>query len=275
MDKIAVRSVKLVDVEPYYDFHVPVFNNYWAHGVWHHNTGKSLAAKAIATTWGMPLLRLDLGALKSKWVGESEANIRKALRVAESVAPCILWCDEIEKSLDGATSGAADGGVSADTLGTILTFMQERQGAVFVLATANDVSKLPPELLRKGRFDEMFFVDLPKFNERREVAAVTLRRFKRDPDGFDLDAIASATDEFTGAEIAATVPEALFSAFAASREVTTEDIVASARTVVPLAKSASEKIKALRTWAQGRCRPAAPPTQDTEAIPGLGRAIIE
>jgi SpoVK/Ycf46/Vps4 family AAA+-type ATPase len=238
-------------------------------------TGKSLIAKSVASAWGMPLLRLDLGALKSKWVGESEGNIRKALKVAESVAPCVLWVDEIEKALDGATSGAADGGVSADTLGTILTFMQERQGAVFVLATANDVSKLPPELLRKGRFDELFFVDLPTFRERKEIAAVTLRRFKRDPDAFDCAAVASVTSDFTGAEIAAIVPEAMFEAFAQNREVSTDDIVAAASRVVPLAKTAAEKIKALREWASGRTRPATLPNREDDVIPSLGRTVME
>lgn len=214
---------------------------------------------------------------EGRWAisGNSEQNVRRAFRVAEAVAPCILWCDEIEKSLDGATSGAADGGVSTDALGTLLTFMQERKAPVFVLATANDVSKLPPELLRKGRFDELFFVDLPTFTERTQVCAATLRRFKRDPENFDLHAVASVTSDFTGAEIAAIVPEAMFEAFAQDREVSTDDIVAAAHRVVPLSRTASEKIKALREWAKGRTRPATLPSVENTEMPQLGRAVLE
>lgn len=224
--------------------------------------GKSLSAKAIAAAWGMPLLRLDMGALKSKWVGESEANIRKALKVAETVSPAILWLDEIEKALGGATQGAADGGVSSDALGAVLQWMQDRAGSVFVVATANDVSKLPPELMRKGRFDEVFFVDAPTGAERAAIARAALRESGRDDDGVDLTAIADATAEFTGAEIAALIPDAMFAAFAdGERALTTADIVAAARATVPLARTASDRITALRQWAAGRARPASAPEQ--------------
>lgn len=219
--------------------------------------GKSLTGKAISTAWGMPLLKIDLGAVKGKFVGESEAGLRSVLKVAETVAPCVVWIDEIEKALAGATQGAADGGVSADALGTILSWMQDRQGSVFVIATANDVSKLPPELLRKGRFDEVFFVDLPNADERRAILATAMKAHGRDVTTVDAAAVATATDGFTGSEIAALVPDALFVAFNdGARAITTADLVAAAKSVVPLSKTASEKITALREWAKTRARPA-------------------
>jgi hypothetical protein len=220
--------------------------------------GKSMTAKAIAAAWGVPLLRFDVGALRSKFVGESEANIRKAFRVVEALGRCIVWLDEIEKALQGATSGSADGGVSADALGSILSWMQERQGDAFIIATANDVSVLPPELMRKGRFDEIFFVDLPTTAERVSVLAATLRTFGRNDAAIAIAEIAAACDGFTGSEIAALVPDAMFAAFAdGERELRTADLLQAAKSVVPLAKVASEKIKQLRDWASGRARPAA------------------
>jgi MoxR-like ATPase len=236
--------------------------------------GKSLSAKAVATAWGMPLLRLDMGALQSKWVGESQSNIRKALKVAETVAPCVLWLDEIEKALAGATQGAADGGVSADALGAILQWMQDRAGSVFVIATANDVSKLPPELLRKGRFDEVFFVDLPNVIEREQIVRATLREYAL-PNRADIDAlaVANAAVDFTGAELAALIPDAMFSAFAdGERPMNTDDLMRATRTTVPLARTAAEKIAALRQWAVGRARPASKPTDDTPRA-NAGRAL--
>lgn len=233
--------------------------------------GKSLTAKAIAAAWSMPLLRLDLGALKSKWVGESEANIRKALAVAETVSPCVLWIDEVEKALGGSTGPQGDGGVAADALGAVLSWMQERSGAVFVIATANDVRALPPELLRKGRFDEVFWVDLPQRGERAAIAAAALRAHGRTED-VDLQAVAIATEGFTGAEIAALVPDALFAAFGdGERPISTADLVQAAATVTPLAKTAAEKIDALRAWAQGRARPASTP--ERVAATGSARAV--
>jgi SpoVK/Ycf46/Vps4 family AAA+-type ATPase len=225
-------------------------------------TGKSATAKAVATAWGIPLLRLDMGALRSKYVGDSEANIRRALSVAEAIAPCVIWVDEIEKSLAGSTGSQGDGGVAADALGTFLSWMQERQGSVFVVATANDVRALPPELLRKGRFDEMFFVDLPTETERRAIVAAALRAVGRDPakiEGQVCEVLAKETNGFTGAEIAGMVPDALFSAFADNeREVTTADLLRAAKTVVPLSKTAAERIDQLREWSKGRCRLASP-----------------
>lgn len=219
--------------------------------------GKSLTAKAIATAWGVPLLRVDLGALKSKFVGESEANLRKAFKVIETVGRCVVWFDEIEKALAGATQGAADGGVSSDALGSVLSWMQERQGEAFMIATANDVSSLPPELLRKGRFDEIWWVDLPTQSEREAVLMAALASYGRSGIEIDYAAVAKACDGFTGSEIAALVPDALFSAFAdGEREIATKDLVAAAATVVPLSKTAAERITRLREWAQGRARPA-------------------
>ncbi|MGH7177998.1 MAG: AAA family ATPase [Tepidisphaeraceae bacterium] len=222
--------------------------------------GKSLTAKAIATAWGVPLLRLDMGALKSKFVGESEGNIRRAFRVIEAIGRCVVWIDEIEKALQGSTSGSADGGVSSDALGAILSWMQERSGEAFVIATANDVEGLPPELLRKGRFDEVWFVDLPTLAERGAILAAALKAHRRGEVAIDLQAVAARCDGFTGAEIAALVPEALFVSFADSaRKIQTADLLAAAGAVVPLAKTASEKIARLRQWANGRARPATSP----------------
>lgn len=219
--------------------------------------GKSLTAKAIATAWGVPLLKLDLNALKGKFVGESEANIRKAFRVIEALGRCVVWIDEIEKAMQGATSGSADGGVSSDALGAVLTWMQERTSDAFVIATANDVSALPPELLRKGRWDELFFVDLPNNSERVEIVKASLKSNGRDTDNIDLSAVAAVCKDFTGAEIAALVPEAMFSAFDDdAREVTTNDLISVANDVVPLAKTAEAKITALRNWAQSNARRA-------------------
>lgn len=222
--------------------------------------GKSLTAKAIATAWGVPLLRLDLGALKSKYVGESEGNLRKALEVIAAIGRCVVWLDEIEKALDGATSGSADGGVSADALGAILSWMQDRQGEAFVIATANNAEKLPPELLRKGRFDEVWWVDLPTKSERCGIINAALLAHGRNnakTGKVNPAAIAGATDTFTGAEIAALVPEAMFTAFNdGAREVTTDDLLLAAKDVVPLASSQAEKITRLRETWKGKARPA-------------------
>jgi hypothetical protein len=239
--------------------------------------GKSLLAKAVATAWAMPLLRLDMGGLKSKYVGDSEQNIRRALAVAETVSPCVLWIDEIEKALAGSTGPAGDGGVSADALGAVLSWLQERVGSVFVVATANEVRALPPELLRKGRFDEVFWVDLPTRAERCEIVCAALSEHRRKPDAVDLDAVADATADFSGAEIAALVPEAMYAAFADdAREIRTADLLAAATTVTPLAKTSEEKIAELRKWAKGRTRPAssaAPMAADVMA--GIGARALD
>lgn len=238
--------------------------------------GKSLTAKAIATAWGVPLLRLDLGALKSKFVGESEGNLRKALRVIEAIGRCVVWLDEIEKALAGSTGEAGDGGVSADALGAILSWMQDRSGEAFVIATANNAEKLPPELLRKGRFDEMWWIDLPNQVERAAIMGASLKAHGRNADtiGVDLTAVACATDTFTGAEIAALVPDALFAAFAdEGREPTTDDLLMAAKVVVPLAKTADDKISKLREFWAGRARPATSALVSAATPSGNARAL--
>lgn len=238
--------------------------------------GKSLTAKAIATAWGVPLIRMDLGALKSKYVGESENNLRQALSQIEAIGRCVVWLDEIEKSLDGATSGSADGGVSADALGAILSWMQDRQGEAFVIATANNAEKLPPELLRKGRFDEVWWVDLPTDDERSGIINAALKAHGRDnakTGKVNPKAIAGATETFTGAEIASLVPEAMFAAFnEGAREVTTDDLLNAAKDVVPMAKQQAEKIESLRTFWLERARPASVP-EATVAAGSRGRKI--
>lgn len=243
-------------------------------------TGKSLTCKAVATAWGVPLLRLDLGALKSKFVGESEGNLRRALRVVEAIGRCVVWIDELEKSMAGATQGAADGGVSSDALGAILSWMQERTGDGFIIATCNDASILPPELIR--RFDTVWWVDLPTYIERHQILQAALRAhgrgdFAAREDAMaeaEWDALAIATDGFTGAEIASLVPDALFTGFAdGAREITADDLLLAARKVVPLAKTSSEKIDALRSWAAGRARPATTPEETSTQARVATRSI--
>jgi hypothetical protein len=240
--------------------------------------GKTLTAKAIATAWGVPLLRLDLGALKSKFVGESEANLRKALRVIEAIGRCVVWIDEIEKALAGATQGAADGGVSSDALGAILSWMQDRQGEAFVIATANDAEKLPPELLRKGRFDELWFVDLPNETERNQILAAALKSHGRSIEVASTwrDVIA-ATEGFTGSEIASLVPEALHVAFDdGEREPTALDLLRASRDVVPLSKTMGDKLTKLREWGKERARLASRPEEAKPATikpEGAGRVL--
>jgi hypothetical protein len=235
--------------------------------------GKSFMAKAIATTWGIPLLRIDLGALRNKFVGSSENNLREAFKIIGAIGRCIVWFDEIEKSLQGATSGSADGGVSADALGAILTWMQERQGLAFVIATANSVDDLPPELLRKGRFDEFWFVDLPTPSEREAVLASALKALGR-TEAIDLTAVARVCKDFTGAEIAAIVPDALYAAFGdGARELRTTDLIQAAKSVTPLAETAKEKITKLREWAKGKARPASRTAVDAEAPQAAVRTL--
>lgn len=234
--------------------------------------GKSLTAKAIATAWTVPLIKIDFGAMRSKFVGESEGNLRKAFRVIEAIGRCVVWADEIEKQLQGATSGSSDGGVSSDALGTFLSWMQDRAGEAFVIATANDVEGLPPELLRKGRFDEVWFIDLPTLPEREQILAASLRAHGRGH--VKAGGIALDCDGFTGSEIAAIVPEALFAAFAEdAREVTALDLFRAAKTVVPLSKTAKEKISKLREWAATRARPATATSRDEPKAATSGRQL--
>lgn len=220
--------------------------------------GKSLVAKAIASAWSLPMLKMDVGRIFGSLVGQSEENIRKAIKVAESVAPCILWADELEKGFAGVSgSGAGDSGTTARVFATFLTWMQEKTKPVFLIATANDVSALPPELLRKGRFDEIFFIDLPSPSEREDIFKIHLSKRKRDPKKFKLAELSKATDGFSGAEIEQVVIAALFHAFDAGRELKQADLIKECETQVPLSRMMAEEIDELRTWAKMRTRPSA------------------
>jgi SpoVK/Ycf46/Vps4 family AAA+-type ATPase len=218
-------------------------------------TGKSLSAKSIGTALGVPTLRLDVGSLFNSLVGESEARTRDALKLAEALAPCVLWIDEIDKGLAGSGgSGGGDSGVTKRVFGSIISWMQERRRSVFMVATANDVTGLPPELLRKGRFDEIFAVDLPSHEERVAILAIHLKGRQRDPKKFDLEAIADVTDTFTGSEIEACLDEGLFAAFDEGGELETSHLLAAAGSIVPLAVTAKEQIEGIRAWAKSRAR---------------------
>lgn len=217
--------------------------------------GKSLAAKAVGALWNLPLLRFDIGSVFGRYVGESESNMRQAIAVAEAVAPCVLWIDELEKGFSGMTGGE-DSGTSARVLSYFLTWLQEKRKAVFVIATANDVQKLPPELLRKGRLDEIFFIDLPRTDERLEIFDIHIRRRNRDPQAFDLDRLAAEAAGFSGSEIEQAIIGALFDAFDAGRDITTDDISAVLKVTVPISRTMAERITALREWAAERARPA-------------------
>ena len=219
--------------------------------------GKSLAAKFIARQWRMPLLKLDAGRLYDKYVGESEKNFRKATNLAEAMAPVILWIDEIEKGFAQGGSNDADGGLSQRLFASVLTWLQEKRQEVFVVGAANDLEKLPPELLRKGRFDEIFFVDLPTPDERKTIFSIHLGLRKQDPKKFDLDALSAATGGFSGAEIEQCVISALYRSLRTREPLTTEAIVQSVRATVPLSVSRREDIDALRESAQGRFTPVA------------------
>jgi len=229
--------------------------------------GKSLCAKAVGSAWRMPLLRLDVGRMFGSLVGSSEENMRRALQVAESIAPVVLWLDEIDKAMSGSrSSGATDSGTTARVFGTFLTWLSEKTSPVFVIATANDISQLPPELLRKGRFDEIFFVDLPNEEERREILRIHLQRRKRDPAKFDLEQLVAATEGFSGAEVEESVVSGLYEAFSMGTEVTTEHIAKASRESVPLSRTMEGELARLRSWAAGRARPASP--KETKAAPG-------
>ena len=218
--------------------------------------GKSLCAKAIATAWQQPLLRLDPATLYASFIGESEHNLREALRQTEMMSPVILWIDEIEKAFASAASRSADGGLSQRMFGTLLTWLQEHRAPVFVVATANDIEALPPELLRKGRFDEIFFVDLPTAEVRRQIFAIHLGKRSRDPARFDLDALAGASENYSGSEIEQAVIAALHEAYAEKSDLDTARLVAALRGSPPLSATMAEKVAALRHWAKGRCVPA-------------------
>ena len=214
--------------------------------------GKSLAAKAIAGTWGLPLMRLDFAVLYNKFHGETERNLRDALKQADAMAPCVLWIDEIEKGLASDASGAGDGGVSRRVLGTLLTWMAERKSRTFLVATSNDVSQLPPELLRKGRMDEMFFVDLPDAATREEIFRIHLKKRKLDPAQFEVKQLATAAEGFSGAEIEQTVVAAIYQALSEKKPPATSHVLAEITGTRSLSVVMAEKVEGLREWAAGR-----------------------
>lgn len=222
--------------------------------------GKSLSAKAISQAWQMPLLRLDVGKVFGSLVGSSEENMRKAIKTAEAVAPAILWLDELEKGFSGTkSSGSSDGGTTARVFATFLTWLQEKTSPVFVIATANDVSQLPPELLRKGRFDEIFFVDLPNSQERKEILQIQLKKRGRNPADFDLDWLVQATVGYAGSELEEVVVGALYEAFDGDQPLATEHLLHACKDVIPLSQTMRERLAEMREWSKSRARRASPP----------------
>ena len=218
--------------------------------------GKSLAAKFVAREWRLPLLKLDAGRLFDKYIGETERNFRKAIDVAESCSPAVLWIDELEKAIaPGGGASDSDGGLSRRLFGSFLTWLQEKTAPVFVVATANDLSILPPELLRKGRFDEIFFVDLPEPAEREQILRIHLGLRRQDPQRFDLAALVQGSDGFSGAELEQAVVASLLGALQAQAPLTTERLLAELSATVPLSVTRAEDVRALRTSAQGRFVP--------------------
>ncbi|MEO8432531.1 MAG: AAA family ATPase [Acidobacteriota bacterium] len=218
--------------------------------------GKSLAAKAVAGSWSLPLLGLDAGRLLAPYIGESERNLRDALKRVERMAPCVLWIDEIEKAFASSRSSESDGGVSKRLVASFLTWMQERATRVFLIATANSVDELPPEMMRKGRFDEVFFVDLPSRAARAEIFALHLAQRGETPRAFDLDRLAVESSGFSGAEIEQAIVSALYDARGTGSPLDTTAILVALRSTRPLSVVRGEKISALRAWASERCVPA-------------------
>jgi AAA+ superfamily predicted ATPase len=219
--------------------------------------GKSLAARAVAGEWGFELVRLDAGALYDKFVGESEKNLHKALELAQKLAPVVLWIDEIEKAFASAgASGDADAGLSQRLLATLLTWMQDREGGVFLAATSNNITVLPPEMMRKGRFDEIFFVDLPSAEVRAALFELHLKKRGRDAATFDLTKLAAASEGFSGAEIEQAIIAGLYTAFAQKQQLTTDILLAEMRSTQPLSVTRAEEVESIRQWAKTRAAPA-------------------
>jgi ATPase family associated with various cellular activities (AAA) len=220
--------------------------------------GKSLCARAVAGEWKLPLVKFDTSAVYDKYIGETEKRIRKVFQVAEGLAPCVLWIDELEKVFAGSgpDSASADAGVSSRLLASFLSWMQDRKSPVFVAATCNNVTVLPPELIRKGRFDELFFVDLPNQAERRQIFSIQLARRKRNPADFDLEKVAAAAKGYSGAEIDAAVQGALYAAFSEKNPLTTQSLLEALAQTVPLSTTRAEEIATLREWAKTRAVPA-------------------
>jgi SpoVK/Ycf46/Vps4 family AAA+-type ATPase len=220
--------------------------------------GKSMCARAIAGEWKLPLVKFDTAAIFDKYIGETEKRIQRVFRVAEGLAPCVFWIDELEKIFAGSgpDSASVDAGVSSRILAAFLSWMQDRKAPVFVAATCNNVSALPPELIRKGRFDELFFVDLPNQAERKQIFAIHLTRRKRNPAEFDLDRVAASAKGYSGAEIDAAVQTALYAAFSGKQNLSTQGLLDALKATVPLSTTRSEEIQGLRQWARLRAVPA-------------------
>ena len=220
--------------------------------------GKSLCARAVAGEWKLPLVKFDTAAVYDKYIGETEKRIQKVFRVAEGLAPCVLWIDELEKVFagSGADSASADAGVSSRLLASFLSWMQDRKTPVFVAATCNNVTVLPPELIRKGRFDELFFVDLPNQAERKQIFSIQLKKRKRNPQDFDLDRAATAAKGYSGAEIDAAVQTAMYAAYSEKKDVSTQGLLDALKATVPLSTTRAEEIEELRNWARDRAVPA-------------------
>jgi len=228
--------------------------------------GKSLCARAVAGEWKLPLVKFDTAAVYDKFIGETEKRIQKVFKVAEGLAPCVLWIDELEKVFAGSgpDSASADAGVSARLLASFLSWMQDRKAPVFVAATCNNVTVLPPELIRKGRFDELFFVDLPNQSERKQIFAIQLTKRKRNPADYDLGKIAEAAKGFSGAEIESAVQGAMYAAFSRKQELSNEDLLTALSSTVPLSVTRAEEIAELRAWAKDRAVWASVPEAQRE-----------
>ncbi len=230
--------------------------------------GKSLCARGVAGEWKLPLVKFDTSAVYDKYIGETEKRIRKVFQVAEGLAPCVLWVDELEKVFAGSgpDSASADAGVSSRLLAAFLSWMQDRKAPVFVAATCNNVTVLPPELIRKGRFDELFFVDLPTQAERKQIFSIQLAKRKRNPTDFDLDHLAEAAKGYSGAEIDAAVQGALYAAYSEKKPLATQSLLDALAQTVPLSTTRAEEIEAMREWARTRAVPAAAKNTEAKAI---------
>ena len=236
--------------------------------------GKSLCARAIAGEWKLPLVKFDSAAIFDKYIGETEKRIQKVFKVAEGLAPCVLWIDELEKVFagTGADSASVDAGVSSRMLGSFLGWMQDRKAPVFVAATSNNVNALPPELIRKGRFDELFFVDLPNQTERKQILSIQLTRRKKNLAEFDLEQVAQAAQGYSGAEIDAVVQTAMYASYSFNQPMTTQTLLDALAQTVPLSATRAEDIQALRNWAKARAVPASAGAGKAEGAVGVSGA---
>lgn len=276
---VKVVAARFVERTPYYDFHVPLYNNYWACGLWHHNCGKTLVAKALASAFGCTLFRWDLATAFGSLVGQSEANVRAAIAVIEAVGRSVVLLDEVEKAVSaGQVGSGGDSGTSSRVIGQLLSWMSEQSCGAFVVATANRPELLPTEMTRKGRFDETWAVDLPDAAGRGDIFVVHLRKRRRDPGTFNLARLAKASEGFSGAEIEAVVVAALRRCFVEGRRSLADaDLLREIEVTIPLSRSAAEDIEAMRSWARGKARPASDRVQagvgavDANPFAGVGR----